>query len=119
MPARTITCYFNNITCGAFTHPEQQRGISVREGARIQSFPDEFQFFGPLARQYRQVGNAVPCLLASHIARTLADQINGELREGVNHLQAAVELSKDKNNLVFNRPVKGMRFNLDKHLITK
>jgi DNA (cytosine-5)-methyltransferase 1 len=119
MPARTITCYFNNITCGAFTHPEQQRGISVREGARIQSFPDEFQFFGPLARQYRQVGNAVPCLLGTHIARTLADQINGEPRESDNHLQAAVEFSKAKNDLVFNRPLKGMRFNLDKHLVTK
>ncbi|GAB6059729.1 DNA cytosine methyltransferase [Desulfonatronum parangueonense] len=119
MPARTITCYFNNITCGAFTHPEQQRGISVREGARLQSFPDNFKFFGPLARQYRQVGNAVPCLLASHIARTLAYQINCEVEQSEKHLQATVEFSKKNNELVFNRPLKGMRFNLDKHLVTK
>ena len=53
MPSRTVTTYFNNISAGAFTHPQQQRGISVREGARLQSFPDSFQFKGPLAKQYR------------------------------------------------------------------
>ena len=68
MPSRTITTYFNNISSGAFTHPEQDRGISVREGARLQSFPDKFQFLGPLSRQYRQVGNAVPPLMAREVA---------------------------------------------------
>jgi site-specific DNA-cytosine methylase len=117
MPARTITCYFNNITCGAFTHPEQHRGISIREGARLQSFPDEFQFFGPLARQYRQVGNAVPCLLACHIGRTLKELMRGRKLSRASQIPAAVEFSRLHNSLVFNRPVKGMRFNLDKYLL--
>jgi len=118
MPARTITCYFNNITCGAFTHPEQHRGISIREGARLQSFPDSFQFFGPLARQYRQVGNAVPCLLAFHVASALRDLMQGIALRKDHHLQASVEYSRTQRALVFNRPVKGMRFNLDKYLVT-
>jgi DNA (cytosine-5)-methyltransferase 1 len=116
MPARTITCYFNNITSGAFTHPEQHRGISVREGARIQSFPDDFKFCGTLARQYRQVGNAVPCLMAFHVGNTIRELMLGSGTAG--HISAAVEYSKFLNSLVFNRPVKGMRFNLDKYLIT-
>ncbi len=117
MPARTITCYFNNITCGAFTHPEQHRGISIREGARLQSFPDSFKFLGTLSRQHRQIGNAVPCLLASQVAKTLADQMAGAVVDSERHLNAAVEFSRADNILVFNRPVKGMRFNLDKHLV--
>jgi DNA (cytosine-5)-methyltransferase 1 len=118
MPARTITCYFNNVTCGAFTHPEQHRGISVREGARLQSFPDNFRFFGTLARQYRQVGNAVPPLLAFHIGKTIRELMAGNSIDHDNKIPAAVVYSSVDNSLVFNKPIKGMRFNLDKHLVT-
>jgi DNA (cytosine-5)-methyltransferase 1 len=117
MPARTVTTYFNNITCGAFTHPEQHRGIGVREGARLQSFPDSFRFFGPLARQYRQVGNAVPCLLGFHVARTLRELMSNATLNVENQISAAVEFSHLSKTLIFKRPVKGMRFNLDKHLV--
>jgi DNA (cytosine-5)-methyltransferase 1 len=53
---------------GAFIHPYQDRVLSVREFARAQSFPDKVKLFGTLRSQYRQVGNAVPCLLAHAIA---------------------------------------------------
>lgn len=118
MPARTVTCYFNNVTCGAFTHPEQHRGISVREGARLQSFPDDFRFIGSLARQYRQVGNAVPPLLAFHVANTLRELMTDHKGDHDSKIPAAVIYSSLLNSLVFNRPVKGMRFNLDKYLVT-
>lgn len=70
-PAFTITTYFNRLGNSSNLHPEQQRMISTREGARLQSFPDNFVFHGTKTSQYKQIGNAVPPLLARAIAETL------------------------------------------------
>ena len=48
-------------------HPVEPRGISVREAARIQSFPDDFVFCGSKKWQLVQIGNAVPCLLGKAV----------------------------------------------------
>lgn len=115
-PARTITTYFNNISSGAFTHPDQHRGLSVREGARFQGFPDRYLFKGTLARQYRQVGNAVPPLLASQVAKVIASEISSQQISGSAH-PAAIDYCASLNSVRINRPVQGMRFNLDKYLV--
>jgi DNA (cytosine-5)-methyltransferase 1 len=61
---------------GTFFHPKQNRIISVREAARIQTFPDWFKFTGSMTEQYRDVGNAVPPMLAAAVANHVVQMIN-------------------------------------------
>lgn len=73
----TITTRFDTPSSGKFTHPYLNRAITVREAARIQSFPDDFHFFGTKTSQMKQVGNAVPPLLAKAVAEAiLQDNLN-------------------------------------------
>ncbi|WP_303678434.1 DNA cytosine methyltransferase [Dehalococcoides mccartyi] len=73
----TITTRFDTPSSGKFTHPYLHRAITVREAARIQSFPDKFKFIGTKGSQMKQVGNAVPPLLAKAIATVIMDDIKG------------------------------------------
>ena len=63
-------------------HPTLDRAISVREAARLQTFPDSFVFCGSKDKQYQQVGNAVPPIMAKSIAKKLAKTLNSCLSEG-------------------------------------
>lgn len=67
-PAITITHYARNPASGRFIHPQQNRGLTMREAARLQSFPDGFKFEGPFDDVFRQIGEAVPPLLSLAVA---------------------------------------------------
>ena len=67
-PSFTITTYFNRLGNGCNLHPKQDRVLSNREAARLQSFRDSFIFKGTKTSQYKQIGNAVPPLLARLIS---------------------------------------------------
>jgi DNA (cytosine-5)-methyltransferase 1 len=58
-------------------HPDETRPFTVREYARIQSFPDEWKFSGTLYEKYRQIGNAVPVELARRIGVELVNALRG------------------------------------------
>ena len=68
----TLTCRCSDVYCGRFIHPEQHRGISLREAAALQTFPDRYEFFGKsFLEKSRQIGNAVPV----EVGRRLGESI--------------------------------------------
>ena len=71
-----------NVRKSMWIHPTLDRAISVREAARLQTFPDSFVFCGSKDKQYQQVGNAVPPIMAKSIAKKLAKTLNSCLSEG-------------------------------------
>lgn len=75
-PAGVITARFDSLTRGRFGHPEEDRTISLREGARLQGFPDFFVFSGTKTQVAAQIGNAVPPLLAEALGRAILDAWN-------------------------------------------
>lgn len=72
-----------NVRKSMWIHPEKDRTISIREAARLQTFPDSFVFCGSKDQQYQQVGNAVPPIMAKSIAKKLAKLLNQGLETQV------------------------------------
>jgi DNA (cytosine-5)-methyltransferase 1 len=75
-----------NVRKSMWVHPTKDRAISIREAARLQTFPDNFVFCGTKDKQYQQVGNAVPPIMAKAIAKKLASQLKKALpkEDGIN-----------------------------------
>lgn len=99
-PAPTITGRANR-KGSALCHPDEDRPLTVRECARVQGFPDDWQFVGSMSQQYLQVGNAVPVDLAAAVGASLVD---GSVESSVGSMktlltEAQVELrSYGRNN---------------------
>jgi len=73
LPSKTVIAGGTNGGGRSHLHPEIPRTLSVRECARLQTFPDDFVFLGPTARQFTQVGNAVPPVLAATLATAISE----------------------------------------------
>lgn len=74
-PAGTLTARFDSFTRGRFGHPVEDRSVTLREGARLQGFPDDFLFLGNREEGARMIGNAVAPPLARAFASALARQL--------------------------------------------
>jgi DNA (cytosine-5)-methyltransferase 1 len=72
-PAATITARFDSFTRGKFGHPWEERNITLREGARLQTFPDSHKFYGTQEEIAAQIGNAVPPTLAYVFGKALKE----------------------------------------------
>jgi DNA (cytosine-5)-methyltransferase 1 len=86
--AQTITANFSNPGSGRFIHYRDHRSITVREAARFQSFDDTFIFCGQRQEQQRQVGNAVPPLLARALAEHFGKLLLAASPDATNKLEA-------------------------------
>ena len=70
-----------NVRKSMWVHPVLDRAVSIREAARLQTFPDSFIFCGTKDKQYQQVGNAVPPIMAKAIAKKLAAQLKKSMKD--------------------------------------
>ena len=86
-PSDTITA------TGPEIHPNKKRRMSVKECAIIQTFPEDYKFFGSLGNMYKQIGNAVPVLLANKIAEVIKNELqrNGQ-KENERHREDRVSV---------------------------
>lgn len=80
-PAPALTTRCISYSNGRFGHPEQDRALSAREAARLQTFPDSFELAGSLVSQARQIGNAVPVKLAERFGRHLIDHVTNHMAD--------------------------------------
>ncbi|HSH60409.1 MAG TPA: DNA cytosine methyltransferase [Acidimicrobiales bacterium] len=74
-PSITITAYARNPASGRFVHPEQDRGLSVREAACLQGFPRSYLFGGTFDQRFQQIGNAVPPPFAAYLAMHILGEL--------------------------------------------
>lgn len=77
-PSNTITANSRNPAGGRYVHPDQNRGLTVREAALLQGFPLDYTFAGSFDDKFRQIGNAVPPLFAAMLASSIWDSIFSE-----------------------------------------
>lgn len=81
-PAPTLTTKCISYSNGRFGHPSEHRALTAREAARLQTFADSFQFVGGLTSQARQIGNAVPVLLARQFGRHFVEHVDKAVARG-------------------------------------
>lgn len=80
-PAPTITRNFSTPSSSRCIHPRDSRALSIREGARLQSFPDDYIFYGSSTSKKLQIGNAVPPLMSLALSDSILNFLQGERKD--------------------------------------
>jgi DNA (cytosine-5)-methyltransferase 1 len=101
-PCLTITCSPSQNQTER-CHPDETRPLTIREYARVQSFPDDWQFTGSITAQYKQIGNAVPVNMAYHLGRCLIAMLNNQIDE-----LTMIQLEKPKTEDVYQLSIPGL-----------
>lgn len=92
-PAPTVTRECSSPGNGRYTHPEQDRLLSVREMSLLQGYPEDYVFLGSLSSKYRQIGDAVPPLISAMLAEAVASDALGQASAGAEQLQVRGQLA--------------------------
>lgn len=90
VPANVITARFDSFTRGRFAHPTEDRNITLREGAKLQTFADDFMFTGNREQIAAQIGNAVPPLVAEKVGAFAVEHLSGNVGSALHDGQAAI-----------------------------
>ncbi len=101
-PANAVTTRCRTPSAGRYTHPEQHRGLSVREAALLQGFPPDYYFEGPFDDRFKQIGNAVSPIFAQEIAKHLDKQwrSGGQTDPDDLHLDIATPITKSISSML-------------------
>ena len=91
--SRTITAHIAKDGYG-FIHPRQSRTLTVREAARLQTFPDDFRFSGPPSAAFKQIGNAVPVRLGESLGKAILGALRRNDSKPYNSLQTSSALAR-------------------------
>lgn len=96
LPAPTMTTACINPSKGRFVHPTEHHGITLRQAARIQTFPDDYIFTGGLTAAGRQIGNAVPVMMGTYLIRYIKQHL---LKNNDAHLYNGAPADSDKRDI--------------------
>ena len=96
-PANTITGFSRNPASGRYVHPEQHRGLSIREAALLQSFPASWHFEGSFDHRFIQIGNAVPPAFAAFLAAHVFQELEADARH-LHDREMAVDMEAPCSN---------------------
>jgi DNA (cytosine-5)-methyltransferase 1 len=107
-PAITITHYARNPASGRYVHPEQDRGLTKREAAILQSFPNGFEFCGSIDSVFKQIGEAVPPLFAAAVAASCAIELVSR-EPNLDELEKAVQPITNPVSSSFSSVIAGIK----------